>query len=100
LALVYAKDGVLLIDEIENGLHYSVLPDVWKLIFAVANRLNVQVFATTHNWDCIEAFQQASEADPNEEAMLIRLNGTGDTPPTLFDERKLKIATRSDIEVR
>jgi ABC-type cobalamin/Fe3+-siderophores transport system ATPase subunit len=100
LALVNAKDGMLLIDEIENGLHYSILSDVWKLIFEAANRLNVQVFVATHSWDCIEAFQQASEADPNEEAMLIRLNGTGDTPPTLFDERKLKIATRSDIEVR
>ena len=60
LALVNAKDGMLLIDEVDTGLHYSVLPDLWKLVFEVAHRLNVQVFATSHSWDCIAAFQQAA----------------------------------------
>ncbi len=35
LALVNAPQGMLLVDEIENGLHYSALPDMWRLIFAV-----------------------------------------------------------------
>ena len=101
LALTAARDGILLIDEIETGLHYSVMPNVWKLIFQVAERLNVQVFATTHSWDCIEAFQQAAAQDRNEEAVLIRLeNRNGSVTATLFDERKLDIATRELIEVR
>jgi len=49
LALVNSKDGILLIDEVESGLHYSVQPDVWRLIFETARRLNVQFFATTHS---------------------------------------------------
>lgn len=61
LALVNAEDGLLLIDEFESGLHYSVQPELWKLIFLVAERLNVQVVATTHSWDCIEAFQKATQ---------------------------------------
>lgn len=101
LALVNVQNGILLVDEIETGLHYSVMRDVWKLIFQVAQRLNVQVFATTHSWDCIEAFQQATDEDKNEEALLIRLeNREGSVTPTLFDERKLSIATRELIEVR
>ena len=44
LALVNARNGLLLIDEFENGLHYLVQPDLWRLIFQVARRLNVQVF--------------------------------------------------------
>ncbi|HNI45820.1 MAG TPA: AAA family ATPase, partial [Chitinophagales bacterium] len=48
LALVNADNGYLLIDEFENGLHYSVQETLWKMIFMVANKLNVQVFATTH----------------------------------------------------
>ncbi|HEY6334047.1 MAG TPA: AAA family ATPase, partial [Blastocatellia bacterium] len=60
LALASSKSGVLLIDEIENGLHYSVQPDVWRLLFRSAARLGVQVFATTHSWDCISAFQSAA----------------------------------------
>ncbi len=49
--------GMLLVDEIENGIHYTVLPDLWRFIFRVAHLHNVQVFATTHSWDCVEAFQ-------------------------------------------
>ncbi len=101
IALVNAKDGILLVDEIDNGLHYSVLTDVWKLIFETAHRLNVQVFATTHSWECIEAFQKAAEENAQEEGLLIRLqNKKGEVVPTIFDERRLAIVTREQIEVR
>ncbi len=101
LALVNAKDGMLLIDEVDTGLHYSVLPDLWKLIFEVAHRLNVQVFATSHSWDCIQAFQLAAEENKKEEGIVIRLEiQDGEVVPVTFDERKLSIATREQIEVR
>jgi len=61
LSLVNAKDGYLLIDEFENGLHWSIQPGLWNIIFILAERLNVQVFATTHNRDCIRGFYQAWE---------------------------------------
>lgn len=101
LALVDSKDGMWLVDEIESGLHYSVQPDVWRLIFETARRLNVQVFATTHSWDCIEAFQQAAAENKEEEGILIRLEERkGKIVATEFDERRLGIATREEIEVR
>jgi len=101
LALVNAKDGILLIDEFENGLYYTVQPELWQLIFQVARRLNVQVFATTHSWDCIEAFQKADKGGHQEDGLLIRLESKqGGIIPTLFDERQLGIATREQIEVR
>jgi len=100
LAAVSAQGHVLLIDEIENGLHYSVQSDVWRLLYKIANKLNVQVFATTHSWDCIRAFQKASQASEGD-GMLIRLeNKRGEIVPTLFDERELSIVTREQIEVR
>jgi predicted ATPase len=49
LAIVNAKDGVLLVDEIDTGLHFSAMADMWKLIWETAQELDVQVFATTHN---------------------------------------------------
>lgn len=103
LALVNAKDGILLIDEFENGLYYSVQPDVWRLIFRVARSLNIQVFATTHSWDCVEAFQQAAQENTQNEGegLLIRLESKMDKiVPTLFNARQLGIATREHIEVR
>ena len=101
LALVNAKDGMLLIDEVDTGLHYSVLPDLWKLIFEVAHRLNVQVFVTSHSWDCIQAFQLAAANNENEEGVLVRLeNRKAGVGAVVFDERDLAIVTREQIEVR
>jgi predicted ATPase len=101
LALVNARNGILLIDEIESGLHYTVQMDIWRLIFGIAHQLNVQVFATTHSWDCIEAFQKAAVEDVKDEGLLIRLeNKDFGIGVTFFSERQLSIATREQIEVR
>jgi hypothetical protein len=103
LALVNSRNGFLLIDEFETGLHHSVQTDIWRMMFETAKRLNVQVFATTHSWDCVEAFQEAAAEDQNEEAMLIRLqrkrDGSGIEAES-YNERAMEIVTRQGIEVR
>ncbi|OAD20145.1 hypothetical protein THIOM_004170 [Candidatus Thiomargarita nelsonii] len=77
LALVNAKNGFLLIDEFENGLHYTVQPKVWELIFKLAKELNVQVFATTHSKDCVEGFHAVWESQ-EDEGTLHRLDNDPD----------------------
>ena len=100
LSLVNAKDGLLLIDEFENGMHYTVQLDAWRAIFKLAKSLDIQVVATTHSWDTIESFQKAASEDP-EEGVLIKLTrNKEDIIPTLFTENELAIATRDKIEVR
>lgn len=100
LALVGVRGGILLVDEIENGIHYSVQADLWRLIFRTAARLNVQVFATTYSYDCIRAFQEAAR-ESDEDGMLIRLARKGDqTIVGEFDEPELEVAVEGEIEVR
>lgn len=100
LSLVNAKDGFLLIDEFENGMHHTVQLDVWRGILRLSKLLNVQVFATSHSWDSIEAFQRAAVEDP-EVGVLVRLTRKGEAViPTLFQETELAVATRDRIEVR
>ncbi|MGI6354178.1 MAG: AAA family ATPase [Lentisphaeria bacterium] len=100
LSLVNAKGGLLLIDEFENGMHHTVQLDVWRAIFRLAQDLDVQVFATSHSWDAVEAFQKAA-AETTEDATLIRLSRQDDAViPTLFKKDELAVATRDGIEVR
>jgi len=100
LSLVNAKDGLLLIDEFENGMHHTVQTDVWRAVFKLATRLDIQVVATSHSWDAVEAFQQAASETPAE-GVLVRLSRKGeDIIPTVFREEELAIATRDHIEVR
>lgn len=63
LVVASVPDGVVLVDEIENGLHHSVLPDVWEVIAKAAEQFNVQVFATTHSFECVEAAHEALGPD-------------------------------------
>ena len=105
LYLVQAKGRFLLIDEFENGLHYTVQPKVWELIFKLAKDLNVQVFATTHSWDCVTAFQQVSQ-DSEEEAILFRLGRSvrttnlGQVIARVYNKESLQRVTQADLEVR
>lgn len=100
LSLCNARNGVLLVDEIENGLHYSVQTEIWRIIFRLANDLNVQVFATSHSWDCVRAFQEAA-SDSQGDGVLVRLSKKDDKViPTLFTEQELEIVARDQIEVR
>jgi hypothetical protein len=100
LSLCNARNGVLLVDEIENGLHYSVQVAIWRIIFSLAKKLNVQVFATSHSWDCVRAFQEAASESP-EKGVLIRLSKRDESViPTLFSEHELAIAALDQIEVR
>lgn len=100
LSLVNAKDGLLLIDEFENGLHYTTQHKAWKVIFSLAEELDVQVFAASHSWDAVEAFQEAAAATP-EVGALIRLNRRKDNIiPTVFNEQDLEVVTEDRLEVR
>ncbi|MBF0262093.1 MAG: AAA family ATPase [Magnetococcales bacterium] len=101
MALACAKDGILLVDEIENGIHWSVLPDVWKFVVKVAKRLNVQVFATTHSNDCLKAFQMGTKGDPNMDGVAVRIEKrNGEFSTEIFDERRLAVIVKEAIEIR
>ncbi len=101
LALVQCQNGMLFVDEIEGGLHYSALLEVWKLIFKTAKDLNVQVFATTHSSDCIKAFTQAAIDDKESDGIVIRLeNKDGVIKAVNFNEDELETVERRNIEVR
>ena len=47
--------GLVVVDEIENGLHYRVLPELWRRVEAMIREFDVQMFATTHSRECIDA---------------------------------------------
>lgn len=100
LSLCNARNGVLLVDEIDNGLHYSVQGDIWRTIFRLAEKLNVQVFATSHSSDCVRAFEEAAHDSPEAGALVRLTEKNGTIIPTVFTEQELAIVARDQIEVR
>ena len=101
LAIKAAEDGTVLIDEVENGLHYSALADVWKAIDAAARDSNVQVFATTHSWECVVAAQNAFAECGDDDFRLHRLERRdGDIVAITYDQEQLDSAMEFNFEVR
>ena len=101
LALADNRDGFLLIDEVENGIHHSVQQDFWRMILRTAENNNVQVIATTHGWDCVRGFAQAATELEEVEGVLVRLEREdGCMRVVEYPEEKLLSAARHGIEVR
>ena len=100
LALANSRDGILLIDEAENGIHYSVQAKLWRLVFRAAETANVQVVAATHSWDCIAGFAAAA-VESNADGTLFRLERFGgELHGVLYSEENLEVAAQQRIEVR
>lgn len=64
--LVTAKDGFLLLDEIESGIHAFVLPEIMKWLFRAAREYNIQIFATTHSLEAVDAVLSSAKESPDE----------------------------------
>jgi len=101
LAMGYARDGTLLVDEIENGIHHSVLGHLWTAIGYAAELFNTQVVATTHSLECIIAAYQAFRARTPFELALHRLDrADGETRAITYDEESMEGALSIPLEVR
>lgn len=102
LALASSENKILLIDEIDLGLHHSVQTQLWEIVFSTAKKLNVQVFATTHSRDCVEAFAAIS---PKYEGMgmYFRLQKNKDSAgfsAVNYDTETLESAVEQEMETR
>ena len=101
LALSNSKDGFLVIDEAENGIHHSVQASFWKMVMRTAHENNVQVLATTHGWDCVVGFAQAAMDSRDTEGILIRVEKNGDRMRVVeYSEEELEYVAEHGIEVR
>ncbi len=101
LAIHQAKGGNVLIDEIENGLHHSVMVQVWQAIADAARRADAQVFATTHSYECIQAANQAFAASQPYDLGLFRLDRMdGDIRVVAYNRNTLNTSIDMSLEVR
>jgi hypothetical protein len=103
LAVCSVSGGILMIDEVENGLYYEVQRDLWSTLFVLLQRENVQLFVTTHSRECLESL--CSAASDNKELReglkLFRL--VRDKDEVLANEYEfeaLKSALLAGFEVR
>lgn len=74
--LVDNRIKYLFIDEIESGLHHTKMREFLRSLFKLAQKLQIQIFATTHNkeflWNAINAIPD-NETEVFKEIALFEL---------------------------
>jgi hypothetical protein len=101
LCLCTTRNGLVLADEIDTGLHYSVMGDMWRLVVEAAKRSDVQVFATTHSLDCVRGLAWFCQQHPElqNEVSLQKIHPSLEEG-VAFNAESIMIAAEQEIEVR
>ena len=101
LALANSRGGFLVIDEAENGIHYSLEHAFWRMLLRAAQDYNVQVLATTHSSDCVAGFARAAAEAEDIDGFYVRLEGDSDGLRAVeYTEEELQTVAEQAIEVR
>lgn len=100
LALDDASGGLLLVDEIENGLHHSIQQGLFAAILNAAREYNVQIFATTHSGECIRAAYRAF-GDDSRIFNYYRLEEMDDAVKAVhYTSEMIKSIIKFNMEIR
>lgn len=101
LNLVSCENGLLLIDDVGNGIHYSIQEELWNMIFKTAREYNVQVIATTHSYDCIVGFVDAAQQNGTVDGVVVRVEDVeGGLGAVTMDEFDLSVIIKHGMEIR
>ncbi|MCY4058399.1 MAG: AAA family ATPase [Gammaproteobacteria bacterium] len=100
IGIANASDGIILIDEIGSGIHHTVLPDLWKVVGNAARKSNVQVVATTHSRECVEAAADALGFVKGVFLHRMEIDRNGKRICRSFDSGDLRTAIDFGMETR
>ena len=102
LSFFTARNGIVFFDEIENGIHYSVLGTLWDRVRLWTETWNVQLVATTHSAECIDAAIVAFEKNPQDLSIhQLYIGGKSkELRASTFTGELLEGARELELEVR
>lgn len=99
-----SENGILLIDEIENGLHWKTQTILWRAIILAAVENNVQIIATTHSRDTIKALSEVCEEEKSligdDEIRVFQLYKNDKNFSETLDEKTIKGMIKNNYELR
>lgn len=100
--LYNCRDGALLVDEISNGFHYSVMGSLWEVLVQAAIKNNTQLFVTTHDTDSIKGLRDATlnKHDSIVAAFKLQKTADGELKAYHYSVKSLDYSIDQEIEVR
>jgi len=101
LAVSRSARGFVMVDEIDSGLHHSVMSDMWRVLITTAQRLDVQVFATTHSLDCVRSLAWLANTQPDF-CKGVRVHRVDSERPStvVYSPDEIAMAAEQHVELR
>jgi len=100
MALIVTEKGVVLIDEIENGLYWRKMPNVWERMRELCKERDVQLFCVTHSDECLKAAARIAEQYPDDFSIIRTVKTDKGTEVRQFDGKIFTDAMQEDVEIR
>lgn len=101
VTLLTNKGHVIFIDEIENGLHPLTQEQLWRVIMDWGESLELQVFATTHSYDCLRSFKKAQEEhEGTSRVFRVEKRTDGARGIVAYSPAELDVALQNFLEIR
>jgi AAA15 family ATPase/GTPase len=101
LGIANAPRGIVFWDEIENGVHHSILPKIWQAIDRITKEFDTQFFATTHSLECIKAAHSVFSNHEPYDFAVYRLDRVGEAVKAVrYDKDLLEAAIETQMEIR
>lgn len=99
--LIGEQPELCIIDEIENGIHHSLLEQVWTGLASVAEETSIQIFVTTHSQECIHSAHEAFSKRKDYDFSIIQLfRNDGGVQGRVLDRKHIEAALAGDIDLR
>ena len=101
LMVLCDEGGTICVDEIENGLHYSVMHKFWSNIVQRAQERNIQLIVTTHNLEMMQALTR-NVVGVSEDFAYINLTRTSkdEVVANGYDYDEYEAHIKSGVELR
>ena len=103
LAVVHSQNSILLIDEIDTGLHHTVMDKMWRFLDECSKRFNVQIIATTHSRDCYQSLAAICREginDKSQSEITIQRIERNRSESVAYSEAMIIAAADNNVEVR
>lgn len=100
VAIANQKHGIVIIDEIENGLHYKRMGQAWRVLLKFCLDNDVQLFASTHSAECLDALESVLSEDADKFSLIRAVQKEGGCELRHFQGKQFLAALEEDVEVR
>jgi len=100
VAIANNNGGIVMIDEIENGFYYDSMPAIWRILYRFSREHNVQLFASSHSAECLNAAATIIEGHEDDFCVLRAERKDGECSVRYFNGITFKHAIAEHAEVR